>query len=187
MTQESQTQQTTKKFPGVKWFVELLLFSSSPFALMLLLLMLVAVATETINHQRFVNELETQGRTTYGEVESIWEDWEADEGRINFVWQDIDGRSRWGHLEKQGHPPETWASLAPGDVVEIRYLPQSARYDEQVVLEAAYPEVRAYQPQHSTKFILIGVSLAWLALKPQILYLGYVDSDRLLREGIPTP
>jgi hypothetical protein len=83
------------------------------------------------------------------------------------------------------YPDSMWDELMPDSPVTIRYLPYAIPGSDRVVLQDRFEDVQGYRGYLSGD--LIGLLIVcWLALlvKPQILYVGMIDPDSLMKEGL---
>ncbi len=152
----------------------------SPLALLSFLIGCIVIADAYGAHLGQLQRMEKQGLVTEATV-----DFPSPEYDWVFVDYHDGAEERSGVLEMRYYPPETWDLMQPGAEIQIRYLPFQARGSDRVTLEARFSDFRAYHGYLQSE----GVSLlicAWLVfvIKPQLLYVGFVDGDTLTNEAL---
>lgn len=156
--------------------VDVVLLILSLFAIILVVIGALMTVENVATHRRYVWRLEEAGQVTQGTVDfqSPEHDW------IFIEFTDAQGETRSTVLEMKFYPESAWERLTPGTQVAIRYLPYPQIGSDRIVLEREFERVKDYvgffENDAGTVFL---VCWAILILKPQVLYLGLVDIDKL--------
>lgn len=156
--------------------IDILLAFLSFFAVIMFVISALMVVENTTTHRRYVRRLEEIGYVTQGTVDfqSPENDWIV----VDFV--DAQGEARSNVLEMKYYPESTWQRLTSGTEVTIRYLPYPQIDSDRIILEQEFERVKDYvgffENDVGTLFL---ASWIILILKPQVLYLGLVDIDKL--------
>ena len=156
----------------------------SPMILLLFVVGVIAAMDRMGTHRSFVRNLDTHGYVVSAEV-----DFQNRENDWIFVRFDADNRTEKSiPMDMEYYPPETWNRLRPGAKVEIMALPITARGSDRAILAGELDTVRSYRPYLKPDIVgILGISWALLVFKPQIFYLGLVDGDQLMEDGLRMP
>ncbi|MGC9400588.1 MAG: hypothetical protein ACP5HM_15835 [Anaerolineae bacterium] len=146
------------------------------FAIIMFVVGALTTVEDVATHRRYVRRLDEVGQVAQGVVDFPSEE----NGWIIVDFTDASGEHRANVLEMKYYPEETWQQLAPGTEVTVRYLPYPNIDSDRIVLENELERVRKYVgffENHMGTVTLI--SWALLVIKPEILYLGLVDIEKL--------
>lgn len=150
-----------------------LIFIFSPIAILFFLLGALMLPIELMEHPNYLKALETEGVLT-----EAWVDYRYEDGDIHLKFINIEGETDFRILETDYYNRKVRGTLKLESVHTIRYVPQN--YDHGPVLEQHFDQVRAYRQDLSGLYFIIGVSWLLLSIRPDFLYLGYVDDNDLL-------
>ncbi len=156
--------------------VDVLLAVFSFFAIIMFVVGGLSTIENVVTQRRYVQRLEEAGRVTEGVV-----DFQSEEnGWIIVDFKDASGEDRSNVLEMKYYSEEAWQQLTPGTEVTIRYLPYPNIGSDRIILEKEFEQVRSYvgffENDVGTVFL---ASWVILIIKPQVLYLGLVDIEKL--------
>jgi hypothetical protein len=140
----------------------------------------IMLLAEFGEHRQFVRRLEEEGRVTQATIDSLSPDY----GWAHVSYDGDDRETRYGVLEMDYYPPAMWDELQAGAEVEIRYLPWHLPGSDRVILNRELSAVRRHRGYLLTDLLsLLGVCWLVLVIKPQLLYVGLVDSETLFPGG----
>ena len=146
------------------------------FAIIMFVVGALTTVENVVTQRRYVRRLDEVGQVTQGIVDfqSKENDW------IMVEFTDASGEHRANVLEMKYYPENAWQQLTPGTEVTIRYLPLPNIGSDRVVLEDRLACVREYVGifENDTGTVTL-ISWAILVIKPEILYLGLVDLEKL--------
>lgn len=128
-------------------------------------------------HNRFVERLETYGKTTEATVSYI--DEEYNRAGLDFV--DSKGQQRYGSLELRYYPPEVVQSIQPGVELRIVYIDAIVSEGEKTALAEYYEQVRTAPAVTPDVWWVLGITWLLIAFYPQFTFLGFVDFDKLIK------
>ncbi len=150
----------------------------SPIAILFFLLGAVMLPIELRSHPAMVKDLAAEGVVAEAVVDYIYDD-----GKIHFEFLDQEGDERYEILDPIYYTPEVRQTLQLDSVHTIRYMP---RYEHSPVLEDYFNQVRAYRKDLSGLYFLLGTSWFILIIRPDFLYIGYIeDWDALFKRRLP--
>jgi hypothetical protein len=146
------------------------------FAIIMFVIGALTTVENVVTQRRYVRRLDEVGRITQGVV-----DFQSREnGWIMVDFTDESGENRSNVLEMKYYSEDVWQQLTPGTEVTIRYLPYPSIGSDRVVLENEYARVREYVGVFENDVGTVTlISWAILVIKPEILYLGLVDLEKL--------
>jgi hypothetical protein len=166
---------------NVRQIIGLLLGAISPLALLGFLIGFFGLIGSTISHVSYLRNLERWGYVTSAVVE--YRHPNGDEVSVSFI--DREGDERSAVLKRTYSSPERWEMLTPGTEVEIRALPTGIPNFGEVIVADTLSRMRQDRPYLEPSFLgVLGVCWMLLVIKPQIVYAGLVDNDRLLKDGL---
>lgn len=168
------------KKPTFPWFLNFFLVFLSTLAPLMFVVGVISGLDRWNTYRRLRSELEASGLQAEGFV-SYRDD---ENSRIGVDYLDQDGRQRYGALEMRYYNTVGWEQFVPGAPVNIRYIPEYTSISDQVVLVEAYDDFLDFFPAWPDVFGILGV--AWLVLmaRPQILFWGLVDGEKLMSEAL---
>ncbi len=155
-----------------------LCFFLSPIAVLFFLLGFLMLNVTYWEHRNFVQELETAGYVTQGEITYVYEDADL---LVEFV--DYKERERSAIMDVHYYDAATLADITEGSQVDIRYVEYMV---EPPVLEAHFAQVQAYEPAMGGLWFLFFLSWAIIIVRPDWLYTGFVDDPTTLIGFGPT-
>ncbi len=166
-----------KKFLNI---LDQLLLFTSPIAILFFLIGAIMLPVELSEHPIYLQALEEEGVLAEARVDYIYDD-----GDIHLEFVDVDGEETYRILEKEYYFPETLVDLRLDTVHTIRYAPQN--YDVDPALEEHLDEVYAYRQDLSGLYFILVVSWLVLIIRPDFLYVGYVENlDALFARDLNT-
>lgn len=132
-------------------------------------------------HNRFLDKLETYGKTTEARVSYV--DGYSRAG-VDFI--DSDGRQRYGTLELRYYSSEVIQTIRPGVLLDVIYIDALISESEKTALLEYYPDV-----QHApavTPDVWWGLGISWLVIVfyPKFTFLGMIDFSELLTPDFET-
>ncbi len=160
--------------------INYLLLFSSVLTIILMVVIAIVFLERHGDHRRFVTALEHEGRVAIATVDFVSEknNW------VDVYYQDEAGQNRYGRLEMHYYPEGAWEGLERNAEVEIRYLPESSRHAGEVVLADRLTRVRTHLG-HIRDLLYAGAGCLLLIIyKPQPLFFGFVEGERLIEEGL---
>lgn len=146
------------------------------FAIIMFVVGALVTVENVATHRRYVRRLDEVGQVAQGVVDSQSEE----NGWIIVDFTDASGEHRANVLEMKYYPEETWQQLTSGTELTIRYLPLPNIGSDRIVLEDEIERVREYVGifENDTGTVTL-ISWAILVIKPEILYLGLVELEKL--------
>lgn len=166
--------QLTRRITG------LMIGALSPLALIAFLIGLFGILDRAGSHLSLIRHMEASGFVT---TAVVWH--RTDSGEIHVTFTGRDGGDRYTTLDAFTCPTARCETLTVGDEVSIYALPPGTPNFGRAILAEAYNCVRSDRPYLAPDLLgILGVSWALLVLKPQVVYAGLVDSDRLLNDGL---
>jgi len=150
----------------------------SPIAVLFYILSAVLLIGEWNEHPNHIKALTGNDKLTTGLITHLYDDGDA---QVEFVTPA--DQTHYAILEKEDHPEGSLQKLALNSSQQIRYDPTS---QFSPVLADHWDYFRAQNPRREGLFILLGLCLAILAIRPDILYIGYqIDWPQLYRRELP--
>lgn len=128
-------------------------------------------------HHRFLNNLESYGKTVDAVVSYIDEDYNR--AGVSFI--DASGTERSGTLSLRYYTPEVIETIRPGATIRVIYIDRLISESEKTALADFYSEVKKAPPVLADYWWVLGISWLIIAIKPQFVFLGMVDYDQLIK------
>ncbi len=152
----------------------------SPLMLIGLLIAIIVLLDSYGAHRGIVQRMATQGKSAMAVVSSVSPEY----GWAFVDYEDAQGNARSGVLELAYYPVSLWKDFARGDQLAIRYLPFAVRSSDRVILDAHFDAVRTYRG-YLKPDVLGLLAVCWISIlvKPQLLYVGLVDAERLSNDA----
>ncbi len=168
------------KKPTFSWFLNFFLVFLSTLAPLMFVVGVISGLDRWNTYGRLRAELQASGLQAAGTISYL----DEENSRAGVDYLDRDGRPRYGVLEMRYYNTVGWGQFAPGAPVNIRYIPEYTSLGDQVVLVEAYGDFLDFFPAWPDVWGILGV--AWLVLmaRPQILFWGLVDGEKLVSEAL---
>lgn len=127
-------------------------------------------------HNRFVERLETYGKTAEATVSYI--DEEYNRAGLDFV--DASGQQRYGSLDFRYYPQEVIQTIRPDAKLRIVYIDALVSEGEKTALADYYDQVLAASAVTPDVWWVLGITWLLIAFYPKFVFLGFVDLSELL-------
>jgi hypothetical protein len=179
MTKQGRSGRLGRIGQGMVQVGDVFLLLISPLMMIGFIIAAVMLLAEFGEHRQFVRRLEEEGRVTQATVESLT----SEHAWAHVTYPGEDGDARFGVLDMDYYASDVWDTLQVDRTVEIRYLPWHLPNSDRVILNRRFEAVRRYRG-YLTADLLSLLGICWLALviKPQLLYVGLVDTKILFPE-----
>ena len=152
----------------------------SPIAALFYILSAVLLIGEWNEHPNHIQALTGDDKLITGQITYLYDDGDA---QVEFVTPA--GQSHFAILEKEDHPEDSLQTLALNSTQQIRYDPT---FQFSPVLADHWDYFQAQNPRREGLFTMLGLCLVILAIRPDILYIGYqIDWPQLYRRELPPP
>ena len=149
-------------------YVDGLVTFLSPIAVLFYLLSAALLIGEWNEHPNHIQALSGDDKLVSGQIT-----YRYDDGDLLVEFVTPAGQSRHEILEKEHYPAGYLQKLSLDSEQLIRYDPS---YSYSPVLAAQWSYFQAQTPRRDGLFFLLGISLLVLAIRPDILYIGYHDN-----------
>jgi hypothetical protein len=147
--------------------VDGLFFFASPIAILFFLLGLAVLPENLTAHPNYLKMLDEEGIVARATITHVYED-----GDVLFAFTTEDGDSMSQILDPKYYSANVIATLELDTQHSLRYLPT---YFEGPILEDHFDQVRAYRKDNSGLWFILGLSWLILIIRPDFLYIGYVE------------
>ena len=127
-------------------------------------------------HTRFLRNLQSYGKIAQAKVSYI--DDEYNRAGLDFL--DSQGKQRYGTLDLRYYHPEVTQTIQPKADIRIIYIDALISESEKTALADHYVDVQSAPPVSADVWWILGISWALIAIKPQFVFLGTDDFDKLL-------
>ncbi|GAB4484306.1 MAG: hypothetical protein OHK0031_08300 [Anaerolineales bacterium] len=158
----------------------LMLFFASLAPLMFLVGMIAGI-DRWATQNRFIQNLETYGKTTQARISYI----DEENHRAGVDYLDAAGQERFGTLELRYYSPDVLAKLNVGDRLQIIYIDALVSENEKTALAGELAAVKNTLPVSADIGWTLLISWLIVAVKPQFVFLGIVDFDNLMADWPP--
>jgi len=141
----------------------------SPIAILFFLLCAVLLPVELSEHPNYLEVLENESLIVDATIDYVYDD-----GDVHVIFLGQDREEQYAILETHFYTPEVVQTLTKGSSHTIRYVPND--WDNGPVLAAHFDQVLAYRKDLSGLYFLFGISWLMLIIRPDFLYIGYIEN-----------